>query len=245
MIIEEISRISQLTARERVIVDKASAEYGVTVSALAEQISHVVNGMDVADAIKAANWYFDAHNFATYLAEEYEVSVEIAAGIISAVSPRMPWLRNKMVAQSILMQSGAYADLSAVETAKELKLGMSANIAMAVKIARGAFVEDALTGIKRKSFYNNIVAPKQTDSVTVDTWMQLAFCRVTGKPKADAISFVRANEKALKEVGAGYILIAEAVRVVAAEMSLFPHQIQAMYWVEASGSYNGGREDIN
>lgn len=227
------------------IIGKAAAEYGVTTADLAEQIAQTVNAMDVADAIKAGNWYFDAHAFATELAAKYNTTVEITAGIIAAVSPRMPWLRNKYVADAILAGMGKVASLSALDAAKALKLGLGANVAMAIKIARGAKISETLTGIKRRSFYNNIVAPHNTDSVTVDTWMMLAYCNITATDKAKALDFIRANEKALGGTGAGYFMIADAVRIVAKEMNLMPHQVQAAYWVAVSGDYNGGRTDIN
>jgi hypothetical protein len=227
------------------IIGKGAADFGVTTFDLAEQISHTVKTMDVADAVKAANWYFDAHNFAQYLSQTYNTTVEIAAGIIAAVSPRMPWLRNKVVAESILAGMGALAHLSAMDAAKEIGLGLSANVSMAIKIARGADISDTLTGIKRRSFFNNIVDPSVSQSVTVDTWMMVAYCHITGQDKKAALDFIRANEKALKGTGVGYFLIADAVRIVANEMNLLPHQVQAMYWTVVAGDYNGSRTDIH
>lgn len=245
MQITEVSRFAQLDQRSTEIVEKAAAEYGVTVFDLAEQISQTINSMAVADAVKAGNWYFDANLFAQELAFKYNTTADIAAAVISAVSPRMPWLRNKVIAETILATQGAYANLSADDAAKEMHLGLNTNISMAIKIVRGADISETLTGIKRRSFYNNIIAPANNDSVTVDTWMQMAYANVAGTDKATALKFVTANEKALKGIGAGYLLIAEATRMVAKEMDLLPHQIQACYWVAVSGNYNGGRTDIS
>lgn len=247
--ITELSSIAtaiDIDAKYGTIIGKAAAEYGVTTLDLAEQISHIVNGMDVADAVKAGNWYFDANTFAQELADNYNTTVEIAAAIIAAVSPRMPWLRNKQIAETILARMGEFAEMNSLSAALEMKLGLSANIDMAIKIARGAAIETTLTGIKRRSFYNNIVAPNSDcNSVTVDTWMMDAYCNFTGKDKATALKFVRANEKAMNGTGSGYFLIADAVRIVAQEMSIKPHQVQALYWVAVSGDQNGGRTDIN
>jgi hypothetical protein len=245
MQITEVSRFSQLNERATDIVNKAAADYGVNVYDLAEQISQTIKAMDVADAVKAAKWYFDANAFAQQLAYKYNTTTDIVAAVISAVSPRMPWLRNKVVAETILANQGSYASLSADDAAKTMRLGLNTNIAMAIKIARGASIDATLTGIKRRSFYNNIIDPANNDSVTVDTWMQMAYANVTGSDKATALKFVTANEKALHGMGAGYLLIAESVRMVADEMDLMPHQIQSMYWVATSGSMNGGREDIH
>lgn len=244
MEITEVSRHSEVSDKFREIIAKASAEYGVTVFDLAEEIAHKIAEMSSADAIKAANWYFDAHNYAQDLANEFHTTIAVTSAVISAVSPRMAWVRNKRIARIILADSGKYASLSALDAASGLALGLRANVAMAVKIARGANIDETLTGIKRRSFYNNIVAPATSDSVTVDTWMQMAYCNVTGKDKATALDFIRANEKALSGTGVGYFMIADAVRIVASDMELLPHQVQALYWVAVSGDYNGGRTDI-
>ena len=245
MEIFELSKISQLDTAGTYILDKAAAQYGVTTDDLIEEISECINDMPVAEAVNAGSWYFEANAFAKELAAKYSTTPEIAAGIIAAVSPRMPWLRNKYVADAILARMGEYASLSAMDAAKAMGLGLSVNVSMAIKIARGAVIGETLTGIKRRSFYNNIIAPNTNQSVTVDTWMMVAYCNVTGTDKATALKFITANEKALKGTGAGYFMIADAVRQVASEMNLMPHQVQAMYWVAVSGSFNGGRTDIN
>jgi hypothetical protein len=186
-----------------------------------------------------------AHEFAKSLSDAYGVSIEVASGVIAAVSPRMPWLRNKTVAETVIRDSGKYAEMTALEAAKEMNLGLSVNIAMAIRILRAETVTGILTGIKRQSFYNNIVSPFGIDSVTVDTWMMMVYCYVTGEDKATALKFIRANEKALNGTGAGYIAIAEAVRVAASTLGMTANAIQAVYWVAVSGSFNGGRQDIS
>jgi hypothetical protein len=247
--IYELSSIApaiDVDAKYGQIIGKGAAEYGVDIIMIADEIRSKIDSMTIGEAINAANWYFDAHNFAVYLSETYNVSIETASGVISAVSPRMPWLRNKVVAETILANLGSVAEFDAIDAAKELGLGLSANIAMAIKIARGADISETLSGIKRRSFYNNIVAPNSDcDSVTVDTWMMLAYANVTGTDKKQALKFVTANEKALKGTGVGYFIISDAVRMVADEMGIKAHQIQALYWVSQAGDYNGGRTDIS
>lgn len=235
---------STLTEREETIVAKAGAEYGVTVFDLATEISYKINEMSIAEAVKASRWYFEANTFAQYLADTYNVSLEIAAAVISSVSPRMPWLRNKTIAETILTGMGNFAELSADDAAKEMALGLNSNISMAIKIARGADIDSTLTGVKRRSFYNNILSPSVDDSVTVDTWMARTYMNITGADLAKATKFIRANEKGLG-FGAGYYMIAIASRMVASEMNMLPHQIQACYWTLVSGSIDGGRADIS
>lgn len=240
MVISEISRRGQLSEDGKALLDKVSANNGITMADVCDEISAVIKSVSTSDAVNAAGWYFSANDYAASLANEFNTSLEIVSGIISAVSPRMPWLRNKRVAREILATLGTVASLSSEGAAKIMGLGLVSNVKMAIEIARGADIAETLSGVKRRSFYNNIVAPYLTDSVTVDTWMLQSYCNLTGKDKDSAVNFMRASEKALGGTGAGYILIADAVRNVASEMNMLPHQIQAIYWCAVSGSIDGG-----
>jgi hypothetical protein len=241
MLINETSRISQLTPAGVAKLSAAMLDNAINLDVLTREISETVFTMPSDEFDAAIEWYTDANRFAGYLAGIYNTTVEIAAGILSAVSPRMPWLRNKSVAAAILAKFNNYAELSATDAAKEIGLALSANVSMAVKIARGEDIANTLTGTKRRSFYNNIVAPGMGDSVTVDTWMVRAFMRtnpeLTLKTATDLLS---KNEKALGGTGVGYYVLAEAVRNSAKEYGLNPCQIQSAYWVSVSGGMDGG-----
>lgn len=243
--INEISRFDQLVGNGPEIVAQAMLTYGIDFESLVSEIATQVNNVPAVTASESAAWYIEANEFAVKLAAQYEMSVSKVAGVIAAVSPRMPWLRNKKVAEAIVSTYAKYDDLSAIDAAKEIGLALSANVAMAVKICRGEAIADVLTGTKRRSFYNNIVAPSGIDSVTVDTWMMVAYCNVASVDKKTAEKFIRSNETALGGTGAGYFVIAEAVREVARTLNMTANAIQAVYWVAVSGSFNGGREDIN
>lgn len=244
--INEFSRFDQLVGNGHEIVATAMADYSVDFYAVVDEIeatlSNSVIGFNNPDAL----WYLHANAFAHQLANKYNTTFTVAAGIISAVSPRMPWLRNKRVAESILIGFKEYDYLPALDAAKAMGLGMSANVAMAIKIARGESISDTLTGTKRRSFYNNIVEPLTgIDSVTVDTWMLNAFVTSCGITKKDAENFARANYRALGGTGAGYYVMAEAVRMVAQAHDVPANFVQAAYWCQVAGSADGGRSDIN
>src|SRR6187551_3593655 len=115
---------------------------------MVDEITSKIKGMDAETAARSAGWYFEAHEYAASLASKYDVSISIAAGVISAVSPRMPWLRNKTVANAILRDFRKYSDLSAKDAAKEIGMALGTNVAMAITIARSGDVENVLTGIK-------------------------------------------------------------------------------------------------
>ncbi len=243
--INELSRIAQLDSKRQDILAKSLADKGFRVSDIADDIRIVIATMNPIVAAKASGWYFEANAYAAEIAAEHNVSIEIAAGVLSAVSPRMPWLRNKRVAAAILERFRDYSSLSAIDAAKEIGMALSANVALAIRIARGEEIANVLSGIKRQSFYNNIVSPHNGDSVTVDTWMINSIVRVYGVSKKDAEKMIRASETAMGGTGVGYFLIAEAVRTVAMHMNVHAHQVQAMYWVGVSGDFNGSRTDIS
>lgn len=245
MQIIELSRFSQLSDAHLSRVVDTMTEYGIDMDSLVTEISNRVTALPEASAKEAAEWYVQANGFAQLLADTYSTSIEIAAGVISAVSPRMPWLRNKTVAEIIIRDINKYDGLSPIDAAKEIALGLNSNVAMAVQIARGEDIATVLSGTKRRSFYNNIVSPFGIDSVTVDTWMMMAFCNVVGVDKNTAESFLRANRTMLGGTGAGYFAISEAVRMVAHSFGMTANAVQGVYWVSVSGSFNGGREDIN
>jgi hypothetical protein len=234
-----------LTATQAKSIDKIDNLFNVSMVKMVDEIISKVRIMDPAAAARAASWYFEANAFAAELAAKHSVSIEIASGVISAVSPRMPWLRNKKVADAILAQFRDYSQLSAMDAAKAIGMALSANVSMAVRIARGEDIETVLTGIKRRSFFNNIIDPAHSDSVTVDTWMLMAFVNTTGTDKATALKYITSCEKSLNGTGAGYYVISEAVREAAQAMDLMPSQVQALYWCQVSGSFDGGRSDIN
>lgn len=239
--ISELSRFRDFNKNQQAVIANAAITYGVNSQALGREITNQISTMPAVEYARASNWYFDANTFASTLAEKYGTTTEIVAGIVAAVSPRMPWLRNKNIAEAILSRLSGIAALSADDGAKVLSLGIYSNVSMAIKIGRGADISRTLGGIKRQSFYNNIAFPSQTDSVTIDTWMLMAFCKITGKDKNAANDFLRANRTILGGTGAGYIIMADAVRAVANNsFALHPHQVQAAYWVGASQNYNGG-----
>jgi hypothetical protein len=239
------TRFDGFTQAQLVKIVKNDETFGASMVKMVDEITGQIDNMDAATAARAGAWYFEANAFARELSERHNVSVEIAAGVISAVSPRMPWLRNKTVADAVLGSFRQYGKLSAMDAAKEIGMALSANVCMAVRIARGEDIETTLTGIKRRSFYNNIVAPMTSDAVTVDTWVMVAFCNTTGTDKATALRYITACEKGLDGAGAGYVVISEAVREVASAKGLMPHAVQALYWVSVSGSFDGSRTDIS
>lgn len=168
-------------------------------------------------------WYSDAHDHALALGEQFGVNVECGAGIIAALSPGGEWQHfdpdgketgNKIQAVQILEFIGQkHYDAHGKEITDPLELarlaghhyhwsvGTSyANHAKAIEIAldgKPDATDRILNGPKVRSFYNNILFPKDdTGDVTIDQHMlNIAFGGARdgrealiidiGKPKLD------------------------------------------------------------
>lgn len=216
---------------------KVMDRFGITMGAMIEHIDSTITDESIA---LGARWYPEAHAFAQSLADAYGVTLEQAAGVISAVSPRVGWVRNKMLAENIVRE-GMKCKALGFDVRRTVKLiggALTANLTIAVRILYGEPISDVLTGVKRRSFYNNIVsAGADSDgSVTIDTWMQRVAMAVSpdqGMDLDDSVRFLSARKHA------GYAAIATAVRKVAWKRGLSPATVQAAYWVVASGSVHG------
>jgi hypothetical protein len=234
MLLNETSRLAQLTDAGLAKFVESLGDTGVTFFAIKKEISSVVGKLSLAKLTESADWYFAANTFASELADEFNTTIEIASGVISAISPRMRWSHNKTNARNVFVKLDSVSDLSPHDAAEVFAMGFYSNFAMAIKIARGEDISTTLSGTKRRSFYNNIVNPTVGDSVTIDTWMARAIMNTNGMSLKTASEFLRKNRVALGGTGVGYYLIAESVREVAKRLNMLPHEVQAAYWVSVS-----------
>lgn len=101
------------------------------------------------------DWYADAHRIASIFAERYEVSVEVAAGVIAALSPLNSWGNNVNLAGRFLEAGGLEAGY------------LKKNLAKARAILAGADVETTLSGLKTINFYRSILSQGQ-DGLCID-----------------------------------------------------------------------------
>lgn len=220
--------------RQPAAVDELLANHGLSVDALTDEIRRGAQ----QNAAEGRKWYPHARKWAQHMARETGHSEEQVIGVISAVSPRVKWNRNQVMAEAVLRNHRKLADLPPDDAAKRLGLGMRSNVATAIRIARGERIDYTLTGPKRQSFFNNIARPGRTDDVTVDGWMAQALTRASG----GAISPQRA-QKLINSHGrytakdmAGYTAIAEATRRAAKQLRIPIDAAQAAYWITVRGN---------
>lgn len=230
----------ELSEKARAAVAANLKKHGLTQAAIESELEKSLTPSNVA---AGKRWYPNANKYAAGLAAKHGVSMEQAVGVISAVSPRTPWPRNRALAERVLSQYKQHDGLSAEDAAARIGGGFKANLAVGVRIARGESIEATLTGTKRRCFFNNILAPGRTEDVTVDTWMQRAVMRTssTGMDLDAAQDFIGANRAATNGAGAGYLAITQAARALADKHDLAPDEVQSAYWISVSGSTEGNR----
>lgn len=124
----------------------------------------LIHSATFSQIMQAATWYVEAQDIARDLARRFEVSLDVAAGVIAAFSPRTRWADNVRNAELFFMDEN-------VPTLKN-------NTAMAYRVMNDGI--DALRGRKTNSFAWNIAG--NMDVVTIDVWM----IRAAGYERLDA-----------------------------------------------------------
>ncbi len=155
------------------------------------------------------SWYQDAHNFAAVNAAKFGLTVEVVAGIVSALSPGTDWDRNKADALQVLAgneahQFGTYGHN--VRKAFEIR-----------KAGQDARVEAFFPSDKTFNFYHNIVNPSAGKYVTID---RHALSVGIGATRVD---------KTVTKVE--YRELARHYNLAAKKLGILPQQVQAVTWV--------------
>ena len=184
--------------------------------------------------IKAGKvWYSNARKYAKSLARKYNVSLDIAAGVIAALSPGQEWEKNKRSADEFMRE---YRNCDRCTLAR-LDLATYGNgpIQKAYAIANGAPIGPTLHGPKTTAFYRAIVDPMSPD-VVIDGHAKSAALGVrygNHDGWTDAKGIRRRSETApgIKVERNEYAHLERAYRIAAATVNLTPAQFQAVIWL--------------
>lgn len=133
-------------------------------------------------------------------------SVEHAAGVIAALSPRQQWATNVTAAEQMIRAA-------AMRKPEPIAAGTMANRRKAWRIANGEDPDAVLGGSKVRAFFANIMG--DTEGVTVDAWSARA---AEGRDNPNA------------PVRRRYELLAESFRRVAERRGMTPRDVQAAVW---------------
>ena len=201
------------------------------------------------DAVEDGKWYERQHDVIANLSEELtnqgfkDITAEKVAACVATTSPQCAWdtksgtTPNFDHAIQAIIMANDHPELTTVSEAREFAASLehpgfpSAYLGTAIAMANGASFEDYIKNEaespKVASFYNNLVAPGETNSVTVDTWM----CRaVAGMTSTD--DYKGAERDIMGSHNAGYQWVADRIREAADQVGVKPDEFQAATWCQ-------------
>ncbi len=160
---------------------------------------------------KGIDWYDQANEYAASIKDKY--SLEQSASVISHLSPRTRWNKNKEAAAQVIA-----GDIHST--------GLFSSCVNRAILALGT--NDPLStfnGKKTTSFVHNILG--NHDYVTLDSWMlSITHPELTIKERNN---FLKRSGK--------YDLISDCFRYAAKYVDLKPAQLQSILWVDIRGDH--------
>lgn len=173
-----------------------------------EQILNIISKLDETNYQASLDWYFILHDYAKNLAERNGLTLVQTAGIISALSPMVLFEINLRDAERFTA-SRSIANLATYTSQRKKALQI-------LGAKNETEVLSILNGDKTKNFFLNILKPKESRDVTIDTHMIRFF------------GFKNITPKRYKQAS-------EEIQKIADEMEIMPHQLQALIWVGMRG----------
>lgn len=172
------------------------------------------------EKIDGANWYKSAHKIALNLADNYGLTLQTAAGVIAALSPRNKWSRNVIDAENLIETF-----VRDPESAVNIKVcTFNKNKEKALKILKNNqdfFTDNTreiLSGPKLNEFFNCILGVE--DDVCIDGH---AYCIFNGS-RTSLKDVPSIGVKLRKEIKSDF-------RKAAAKFNISAAEIQAITWV--------------
>lgn len=169
-------------------------------------VNNIVRTFLKSSDVDRYDWYKDAHNYALYLAKTFNVSIIIASGVISALSPVKRWEENKKLAYTFIKSGG------------DCRGHIQQFLDKARLILQVADTEEdvlaILNGSKIKSFFLNILHPTDNSRVTIDRHaLSIALNEIctdemySGMTKIQYDFFVKCYQKAAEKLGVSALLV--------------------------------------
>lgn len=182
---------------------------------------HIQALLDLASAgeqSEGLTWYQRANLAAVRLADQYEIAIDTAAGVIAALSPRNKWDRNLLDAENLIAAFKAGGEDAAADV-KVCTFGANKKKALEILIwaAQGDIVKEFLSGPKLVEFFSCIIGE---DDVCIDGHAYSIWFgdRVT-LAKVPSI-----GKKLREEIKKDYLAVAK-------KNNLKGYEVQAITWV--------------
>lgn len=158
---------------------------------------------DISDGMR---WYRDAHLYCKTISNKYNLPLYKAVAMLAVLSPRNKWERNKQDLVNVIL----YRDKAVCGTFNQ-------NKDKAIKILDAKNEEEVtnlVSSIKCYNFFINIYKPNMTGFVTVDVWAMRS------------VDFDgNLTEKRYNDIKRAYIDASK-------ELSILPHELQAIVWTK-------------
>ncbi len=175
------------------------------------RIALVITKAREEEVASGASWYQDVHEQCERFAEEFDITMEAAAGIVAALSPRLGWADNLSRARD-LMSGREISSLGyALDDARRI---------MAGKTVAEVLFDPSRSNFKVRAFFSNIYSPEESPDVTIDRHMWALLFDTRG-----------ISDTLLKFSQAEYRYAEEVFRESARFAGYRPCQIQAIAWV--------------
>jgi len=161
----------------------------------------------------AQDWYFTVNDYCKTVSDMYNVPLIKVAGIMSALSPNNTFASNVKSLEKFLKTKGDCK----VATYGNQKIKALAILNSSDEITVEE-IKKILGGLKTQAFFDNIYRPESSQDVTIDLWMIRHFGiqgSLTPKRYRDA---------------------SNKIKVLAKQLNLLPHQVQAKLWVDIRGN---------
>lgn len=161
--------------------------------------------------VKGHAWYEEAHAVARVQAEVHDVTIEVAAGVLAALSPRLGWGPNVQIAERVLHSGGTLT-----------RGALTRSLDQANRIYAGTAAKDVLRGPKTRAFYDAILTAGHSPDPVID---RHAWDMLTGKRGAPSPTPAQYRRAAQLMVRAGTIL------------NVGHHEVQATTWIVQRALY--------
>lgn len=176
---------------------------------------------DVHDREDGMRAYLRYHDLMRDIATHYGEDFRGVVGAFAALSPNNDYVGNLRSLVTLLVakakgQGSIMRELDAMRSVNVSTYRHCRN--RAILYLTGTGFLDHAKGLKIRSFYRNIVDPTEWGPVTIDGHMAAAFRDSDGTVKDAKVNRSQ------------YLEIATAIRFLAAQNELIPHQMQATLW---------------
>ena len=181
------------------------------------------------------DWYRSALNIAGRIASKYHIRVEVAAGVIAALSPNNRWERNIIDAEAIIKcwaSGGTDEDILAVKVCTYTKMQEKALAILRFDIYHKSSITGILNGPKIIEFFNCITNPALND-VCIDGHAY----RVWFGQRLTMKQVPNIGKKLRQQIKTDYV---DATTFINEELneSFTPADIQAITWVAHKRIHN-------